>query len=287
MWCDQSRVSIDFNFVSASDGKVSVFDRGFLFGDSVYEVVRTYNSKIFHLKRHFLRLKRSAESLGFELPFTLDRLTDHLTQVKEGFSNTDCYIRMVVTRGAYEITLCPPEKIKPTVIVIAAKLPPWPVEFYKKGVSLVIVEVRRNSRGALNPMIKSGNYLNNVLAAMEARQNGAVDAVMLNSDGYVTESSTANIFIVKDEKLITPPVEAGILDGVSRFIVMELAKKANIPLEERLFGPEELHHADECFLTSTTRDIMPVCSVDDYKIPSPGKTTLALMGLFKNYTENR
>ncbi|MBU0755008.1 MAG: aminotransferase class IV, partial [Planctomycetes bacterium] len=195
----------------------------------------------------------------------------------------DCYLRVIVTRGAYGISLCPPDEIVPTTVIIAEALPPWPPEHYDLGITLVTVGIRRNSRGALNPMIKSGNYLNNVLATMEAKEAGAVDAVMLNGQGYVTESSTANIFFAKKGGLITPPLEAGILDGVSRHIVMGLAKEQGIPCTEKLFGPAELHGADECFITSTTREVMPVRRVDRHPYDAPGPITCRLLECYQNY----
>ncbi|MFH2001979.1 MAG: aminotransferase class IV [Planctomycetota bacterium] len=275
-------VSIDFKLVPAQEARVSVFDRGFLYGDSVYEVVRTYHGRPLAMDRHFQRLQRSASSLGFALPFEGRELKAHFEDLIRRLGEDDCYVRVVVTRGACDIALAPPEEVTPCTVVIAGPLPPWPEDHYENGISLVTVGIRRNARGALNPMIKSGNYLNNVLAAMEARQAGAVDAIMLNADGFVTESTSANIFLVKGGGLVTPPVEAGILDGVSRHLVMELARENTIPCSETLFEPEALHLADECFITSTTREVMPVRSVDGHPIPAPGVLTCRLMALYKD-----
>jgi len=283
MHFEQNLVSINFKITQNDNAHVSVFDRGFLFGDSVYEVVRTYERRLFHLDRHYQRLERSAQSLGFELPFDFSDLAKHLEMMVDRFKRDDCYLRIIVTRGVCDIALCPPKGVTPEVFVIAGELPNWPEEYYKKGISLMIVNIRRNLRGALNPMIKSGNYLNNVLATMEAKSAGAVDAVMLNAQGHVTESSTANIFIVNDNVLITPPEEAGILDGVSRYITIKLAADNDINCKEALFGPKILHEADESFLTSTTRDIMPIRKVDSFDIRSPGPITLRLMNLYRDY----
>lgn len=277
-------VSIDFKLLPAEDARVSVFDRGFLFGDSVYEVVRSYSGRLLAMERHFQRLARSAGSLGFALPFDCGKLRAHFEELVGQLGDENCYVRVVVTRGAYDIALAPPEEITPCTVVIAGPLPPWPDEHYEKGISLVTVVIRRNPRGALNPMIKSGNYLNNVLAAMEARQAGAVDAIMLNGDGHVTESTTANIFLVRGGELVTPPVEAGILDGVSRHMVIDLARENGIVCHESLFKPEDLHNADECFITSTTREVMPVSTIDGHEIPAPGPITRSMMSLYKTKT---
>ena len=199
----------------------------------------------------------------------------------------DCYLRIIVTRGAGEISLCPPTSVTPSTVVIAAALPPWPPAFYDEGISLVVVGIRRNLRGALNPMIKSGNYLNNILATLEARKAGAVDAIMLNAEGHVTESSTANVFIVKEGTLITPPEAAGILDGVSRHTVLELARREGMAVRLDLFDAEALREADECFLTSTTRDVMPVNRVDDATYPAPGPLTRRIMKLFREFTRRK
>lgn len=285
-YSEQTLVSVDLSLVPTFDASVSVFDRGFLFGDSVYEVIRTYGGRLFHYERHFHRLRRSANSLGFDLPFSQSDLEAHLGELVEKLGKDECYVRIVVTRGAYDVALNPPGEVKPTTVAIAAEMPTWPEEFFTKGITLVTVGIRRNPRGSLNPRIKSGNYLNNVLATMEAKRAGAVDAVMLNESGYVTESSTANIFVVEDGGLITPPEEAGILDGVSRFTVMELAFREGIRCDIKLFGPEALHGAEECFLTSTTREIMPVRRVDEFDIPSPGPVTSRLLELFRKFTRS-
>jgi branched-chain amino acid aminotransferase len=280
---DITLASIDFEIMPVKDARVSIFDRGFLFGDSVYEVVRTYDGRPLALERHFNRLKRSAQALGFDLPFDGATLAAHFSELVERLGRDSCYLRVIVTRGSYDIALCPPEKVKPSTVIIAGPLPPWPDEYYEKGITLVTVGIRRNPRGALNPMIKSGNYLNNVLATIEAREAGATEAVMLNAEGHVTESSTANIFFVKEGTLYTPPLEAGILDGVSRYVAMELAVRLAVDCTERLFGPEELHAADEVFLTSTTREVMPVREVDQKPIPSPGPVTTRLLREFREY----
>lgn len=277
---------MDFKLVPADEAKLSVFDRGFLFGDSVYEVVRVYGKKPLALDRHFIRLNRSSHAIGFELPFDYDALKEHFLEMVDRVDCNDAYIRIVVTRGAGDVALCPPEEVNPVTVMMAAELPPWPRDHYTKGVSLITVNVRRNLRGALNPMIKSGNYLNNMLAVMEAKKKGGSDCVMLNAKGRVTESSTANIFIVDARVLVSPPVEAGLLDGITRGIVLELAEKEGILCEERLFGVDELRAADECFLSSTTREVMPVCKVDEQPFAAPGPVTRRLMDLYRRFTGN-
>ncbi len=280
---DKTLVSVDFEITPSTKARVSIFDRGFLFGDSVYEVIRTYAAKPFALDRHYKRLGRSARALGFELPFDRSAIEAHTDELVSRLGMDDCYVRVIVTRGADGVTLHPPEYSTPCTVVIAGELPRWPADYYDKGISLVTVGVRRNLRGALDPMIKSGNYLNNVLASMEARRAGAVEGIMLNADGHVTESSTANLFIVKNGELITPPVEAGILDGVLRHLVLEFAKKEGIPCSQKLFGIDVMHNAEEGFITSTTRDIMPVRLIDGVRLSSPGPVTSRLMETLGRY----
>jgi branched-chain amino acid aminotransferase len=275
--------SIDFEIIPLKYARVSIFDRGFLFGDSVYEVVRTYGGRPLALERHYNRLKRSAQALGFDLPFDGATMADHFSELIERLDRDSCYLRVIVTRGNYDIVLCPPDEVTPSTVIIAGELPPWPDDYYEQGITLVTVGIRRNPRGALNPMIKSGNYLNNVLATIEAKEAGATEAVMLNAAGHVTESSTANIFFVKEGMLYTPPLEAGILDGVSRYMVMELALRFGIDCKEKLFESKELHAADEVFLTSTTREVMPVREMDQQPIPAPGPITSKLLAGFREY----
>ncbi len=280
---DSTVVSIDFKPVESGNAVVTVFDRGFLFGDSVYEVVRTYGRKPFAFERHYRRLRRSAESLGFALPFDKPQLRTHFNEMIGRLDRESSSLRVIVTRGAGELSLYPLKKPRPLTVVIAQALPNWPETYYRQGISLRVVDIRRNSRGALDPMIKSGNYLNNVLASMSAREAGAVDAVMLNAEGYVTESSTANIFMVMDGMLVTPPIEAGILDGVTRHVVLELAREHDIRCECRCFDARELERASECFLTSTTREVMPVCRLDDVAIPAPGPITTRVGELLREF----
>lgn len=280
-------VSVDFEVTDPGTARISVFDRGFLYGDSVYEVVRTYGGMFFAFGRHFRRLARSAEALGFALPFGEAALRRHCLDLARRRGPGDCYLRVIVTRGTCPVTLAPPEDPVPLTVVIAGPLPDWPEAYYTQGITLVTVGVLRNPRGALNPMIKSGNYLNNVMAALEARRAGAVDAVMLNTEGQVTESSTANIFMVSGGVLCTPPVEVGILDGISRHVVITLAEREGIPFEARPFGVEELHAASECFLTSTTREIMPVRRVDGYTYPAPGPFAARFMKAWRAYVAER
>jgi branched-chain amino acid aminotransferase len=278
-------ISIDFKITDPNKAHIPVLDRGFILGDSVYEAVATYDSKPFLLDRHYNRLARSAGSISMALPFTLDDLQEHLEQVLKTLGEPRSYVRIVVSRGAYDFHLEPSPNLTPRTIIMASSITPWPEEYFNKGIKVSVVSIRRNLAKALNPMIKSGNYLNNVLAIIEAQKAGFDDAIMLNHEGMVTESTTSNVFIVKKNELLTPPMEAGILDGVSRGVVFEIAKTNNISLKEIPLSVSDLMEADEAFLTSTTREVMPIHCIDDRFFKEERPLTLKLQVLFKDYVQ--
>jgi branched-chain amino acid aminotransferase len=269
---------INGRFLEEKDANVSVLDHGFLFGDSIYEVVRTVKGKLFGAERHLQRLHASAEGLGLRLPLMDSQFLDLMREMHKRKPESESYLRVIVTRGVGELDLHPASCNAPTVIGIAKPLPQWPAEAYSKGAKVIIADLRRNPKNATNPAIKSGNYLNNVLAVVEARAQNAIEAIMLNVQGNVSECTTSNVFIVSKGELHTPDLGEGLLSGITRGYVLELARKLKIKCAERAITREELLAADEVFITSTTRDIMPVALIGDAKVrQSPGPVTLRLM----------
>lgn len=279
-------VNINGALVPPDRAFVSVFDRGFLYGDSVYEVCRTYGGQLFELQAHLERLEASAARIGLELPMSsaaLGRQMAYTLEVAE--LPGEAYVRLIVTRGSGEISLDPAAAVNPTYIVIAKPLESPPAELYAKGAHIELVSVRRNPRIALDPAAKTGNYLNSILAVAEGKKRGAHESVMLDLEGSVTEGATSNVFLVKNGTLITPALEVGILAGVTRKLVLELARELEIPVEERRVQPEELERADEAFLASTIREILPIGSVGEHSVPVGGPVTAKLREAFKKRTE--
>lgn len=275
-------VIIDGEVREGDRRSVSVFDHGFLFGDSVYEVVRTRGGKLFELLPHLKRLRRSAAEIYLELPFTDDELAAEIERATAIAGNAESYVRIIVTRGTGELELSPASCGPPCRILIVKALVLPPERLYREGVHLAIVDRRRMHPHSLNPAAKTGNYLNNVLAIVEAKKRGADDAVMRNDDGYLTEGTTSNLFMVRGGKVRTPSLASGILEGITRGLVLRMLAEEGFPAEETLVGPEELREADEAFVTSTTRDVMPVGRVDDRPLPGPlpGPVTRRLMERF-------
>lgn len=256
-------VNMDGRLVPPEQAFVSVFDRGFLYGDSVYEVLRTYRGEPFELDRHLDRLENSASLIGLSLPWPRARLAEEVRRALAAAGNAESYVRLVVTRGAGEIGLDPSLARGAQVIIIAKELVTPPPSAYENGVKVALVGVRRNLREAIDPAAKTGNYLNNVLAMGEAQALGAFEALMLDREGRVTEASSANVFAVRAGELLTPPLEVGILEGVTRQGVLALARELSIPLREVGLRPEDLFTADEVFITSTTRELVPVVAIVD------------------------
>ncbi|HLG19666.1 MAG TPA: aminotransferase class IV [Bdellovibrionota bacterium] len=283
--------SLDFEIVPPEKAVVSVMDRSFLYGDSVYEVVRTYRGSVpFLLDRHFQRLCRSAERIRLKVPFTLEKLRDHINQCISKASNSETYIRIVVSRGEdIRFDLAPGNHLRPQLVLLVDQIKTFPKSFYDPGIHVALVSVRRNLREALDPNIKSGNYMNNVLALMEARDRGADDAVMLNADGFVTEGTTSNVFIVQGGVVKTPKAEAGILEGISRGLLKEIMTQGGIRFEEADFNEKEFLAADEIFLTGTVKELMPVARVNGQEVGkgSPGPMTHRLMEVWREEVERR
>ena len=296
-------VNLDGSLVAPSDAKVSVFDRGFLYGDSVYEVVRTYGGEPFELDAHLARLARSADRIGLVLKWDAARTTAEIARTlaaardfRRGQPDRDDadpeaapwnrgerYVRVVMTRGAGEIGLDPALAIDPVAVVIVQRLRGPPARAYREGVKAAIVGVRRASPEAVDPTAKTGAHLAHVLAVKEARDGGAHEAFLLDDRGYVTEGSSSNVFAVAEGRIRTPPVGAGILEGVTRGVVLRLARAEGIAVDEIPMRPEDLEAADEVFITSTLREIMPVTRLGDRAVGSghPGDVTWRLHAAFR------
>ncbi len=264
-------IYFDGKFVDEKDAKVSVFDHGLLYGDGVFEGLRTYDGRIFRLQGHIKRLYRSAKAIMLEIPVSMEEMSDIIIKTikKNGLKNS--YVRVVVTRGIGDLGLDPRKCSKPTVFVIASKIKLYPEEYYEKGLSVVTIATRRNLTESLNPAIKSLNYLNNILAKIEATNAGAMEGLLLNNEGYVAECTGENIFILDGNRLMTPPIYAGALDGITRDAVIQIGKNMGLDVQEKLLTRYDLYNADECFLTGTAAEIIPVSVIDGRKIGS-GKT---------------
>ncbi|MBI5675426.1 MAG: branched-chain-amino-acid transaminase [Nitrospirae bacterium] len=242
---------------------VSVFDHGFLYGDGVYETLRAYDGVLFKLNEHIERLFNSASLIKLKLPKTREEIRKAAYETLQANRLKEAYVRITVSRGAGPIGLDPRLCPQPTLVIIANPFKDYPPSYYKKGVKVAIVKTRRNFKRAIDPQIKSLNFLNNVLAKTEAINRGAYEAVMLNYRGYVAEGTISNIFFVKDKVLCTPSVEVGILDGITRRIILDVAKEMGVKVKEGRFRPDEIYEADEVFISNTTMEVMPVKEVDN------------------------
>jgi len=276
-------IFLNDRFVRKEDALISVFDHGFLYGDGVYETLRAYGRRIFRLRQHLARLRRSASLIGLDVPMVEEDLIPVLQEAMKRNDLSDAYLRITISRGEGSIGLDPRLCPHPTVVVMSQPLQPYPIELFNAGVSLAIVNTRRNLAAALPPMIKSLNFLNNILAKQEASRAGAFDGLMLNAEGHITECTTSNIFFVKNRCVHTPSAACGILDGITREIVLSLAREQEFPTEEGRYLPDALLEADECFLTNTTMEIMPVRDIDKRPIGNekPGPVTGRLRELFR------
>ncbi|HEY3446580.1 MAG TPA: aminotransferase class IV [Myxococcales bacterium] len=284
-------VNLDGTLVAPEQAVVSVFDRGFLYGDSVYEVVRTYRGVLFELPAHLDRLAESARRIALELPWPVPRLAAESKRTVNASGNPESYLRIVVTRGEGELGLDPALARGGRVVLIAQPLTTPPPEAYRSGVTLALVGAEatgRHLREAIDPAAKTGNHLNAVLAMKAARERGAYEALLVDAQGRVTEASSANVFAVRRGELATPPLGAGILEGVTRRVVLALAQQIGIPAAEAELWPDDLCRADEVFITSTTRELVPVTHLargekDTVTIGSgrPGPVTLRLLEAFR------
>jgi branched-chain amino acid aminotransferase len=282
------RIYINGKFYEKENAKVSVFDHGLLYGDGVFEGIRSYKRLVFKLKEHIDRLFESAKSIMLTIPLAKEQLIKAVIATLKENKLDDAYIRLVVTRGEGDLGLDPRKcRGMATVIIIADKITLYPKKFYDEGLKIVTVPTVRNLPEALNPQIKSLNYLNNILAKIEAANAGCDEAIMLDSLGYVAECTGDNIFTVKGGHLYTPPQCMGTLRGITRDSVIEIARKSRISVHEHVITRHEVYISDECFLTGTAAEVIPVVMVDGRLIGSgkPGKITLALIKKFKELTK--
>ncbi|MEC7276395.1 MAG: aminotransferase class IV [Bdellovibrionota bacterium] len=275
-------------FISPQEAKVSIFDRGFLYGDSIYEVTLTYKGKPFLVEEHLDRLWHSADGIGLSIQMKREELTRIIHEGARKLGLERQYIRIIITRGIGDLGLDPALGEEQTTLILFKELPALDTALYEKGVTLFTSEVLRNPKKSMDPSVKSGNYLNNVLAIKQAREAGAYDAVMLNAKGYVTESTSANIWMVLGESIITPPLEAGLLGGITRQKVMELGKAQGFDIKEQNFTVDTLKSANEVFITSSTREVLPVTQVDNQVIGLgvPGPKTKELHKHYKTFILN-
>jgi len=281
------KIYIDGQFYSKEDAKISVFDHGLLYGDGVFEGVRFYNGRVFKLSEHMDRLFDSARAICLEIPLAKQEVSRALLETIRQNGLRDGYVRLLVTRGVGNLGLTPEHCKTPTLIIIAATIALYPGEFYAKGLKVITCATRRVAPGALSPAIKSLNYLNNILARIEATQAGCAEALMLNEQGYVAECSGDNIFIVKRGRLSTPPITSGALGGITREIVFDLAAQAGIPAIEHELTRYDVFTADECFLTGTAAEIVPLVCLDGRPVGegTPGKITGTLIAGFHQLTQ--
>lgn len=281
------QIYINGKMVNREDAKISIFDHGFLYGDGVFEGIRSYNGRIFKLKEHIDRLYRSAKAIMLQIPISKEELIQDTLMTVRTNKIRDGYIRLIVTRGVGDLGLDPRKCKELSIVIIADKVSLYPKELYEIGLEVITVPTRRNIHEAISPSIKSLNYLNNILAKIEANNAGFSEAIMLNSDGYVCEATGENIFIVKENKLITPPTWAGILEGITRNQVMEIAKEKGIDCCEDVLTRYDLYNAQECFLTGTAAEIVPIIKIDGRQIGNgkPGHITLQLTEMFHQLTQ--
>ncbi|GGA40572.1 branched chain amino acid aminotransferase [Kroppenstedtia guangzhouensis] len=276
-------VYMNGNFVKKEEAAVSIFDHGFLYGDGVFEGIRVYGGNVFRLREHLERLYESARSILLDIPVGIEEMEDAVLETVRKNRLTDAYIRLVVSRGKGELCLDPAKCSNPQVIIIADQVKMFPQEQYDNGLKIITVPTRRNVPDALNPKIKSLNYLNNILVKIEANQAGVGEALMLNSDGYVAEGSGDNIFIVKRGILYTPPGYVGALDGITRRAIMDLCDRLGYVVKEQPFTRHDVYVADEAFLTGTAAEVIAVVQVDGRRIGEgkPGPITRHLLAEFR------
>ncbi|HEY3914197.1 MAG TPA: branched-chain-amino-acid transaminase [Verrucomicrobiae bacterium] len=282
------KVYIDGKFYDEKNAKISVFDHGLLYGDGVFEGIRAYNGRVFKLTEHIDRLFCSAKAILLDIPMSQREMTAAVVESCRRNKVRDGYIRLVVTRGAGTLGLNPNTCKRPSVIIIAGKIQLYPAELYKRGLDIITVATTRNLHSALNPAIKSLNYLNNILAKIEALNGGCEEAIMLNSEGFVAECTGDNIFIIKNGQIFTPPLSAGALYGITRGTVIDLTREAGMTVTEPNLTRYDLFNADECFLTGTGAEIIAVVKIDGRVIGTgkPGPVTESLVAKYHQLTQN-
>jgi len=283
------KVYIDGTFCDKEDAKVSVFDHGLLYGDGIFEGIRFYHGKVFRFKEHIDRLFDSARSICLQIPLSKEKLIEAVLETIRCNKLQDGYIRLIITRGIGNLGLDPARCSHPTIVIIADSIQLYPPEMYEKGLKVVTCATRQVSSAALSPMVKSLNYLNNIMAKIEAVQAGAGEGLMLNEQGFVAECTGDNIFIIKNGRMTTPPLAAGgALGGITRAVIFELAQNLHIPLNENDITRHEIFVADECFLTGTAAEVIPVIDLDSRPIGdgTPGPITRRLTQAFHQLTQS-
>jgi len=282
------QIYINGKLYAKEDAKISVYDHGLLYGDGVFEGMRAYGGKVFRLQQHLKRLWNSAQAIWLKIPITREAMAKAVNETLAANKLSDAYIRLVVTRGAGTLGLDPNRTSDPQVIIITDSITMYPPEFYTQGLELVTASSIRNHPAALSPRIKSLNYLNNILAKIEGLKAGCVEALMLNHKGEVAECTGDNIFIVRGRELATPPCDAGILEGITREAVMELGREAGLEVREVALTRHDIYVADECFLTGSAAEVVPVVKLDSRVLGNgePGPVTCDLIGRFRKLTRS-
>ncbi|HNP29810.1 MAG TPA: aminotransferase class IV [Nitrospirales bacterium] len=278
-------IFLNNEFVKKEEARISVFDHGFLYGDGVYETLRVYQGRIFLLERHLARLRRSCKLIGLTPPIKDDAWASIMTEMLIRNGLQDASLRVTISRGEGELGIDPGLCPRPTIVVMAKSVVTYPAHMREQGVRLQLVSVRRNPESAQSPQIKSLSFLNNILAKQEAAQAGAFDALMLNMDGHVTECTTSNFFFVSNHRLHTPSVACGILEGITREVVIALAGELEIDVEEGAYTAEDVLQADECFMTNTGLEIMAVSQIGKDPI-GQGRSGAITMALWRTFQEN-
>src|SRR5436190_9542530 len=279
------KIWIDGKLVDKSEAKISVYDHGLLYGDGVFEGIRVYSSKIFELEAHLDRLWNSAKAIRLQIPITRDEISKAMYETVKANNFTDCYIRLVVTRGVGDLGLDPKKCAKPSVFVISDLIAVYPKEMYEKGIAVITASVIRNHPNALSARVKSLNYLNNILAKIEANDAGVPEAIMLNHEGNVAECTADNLFIVRDGVVYTPTTYDGILEGVTRKVIIQLCAQLAIPLVEKTLQRHDLYIAEEMFLSGTGAEVIAVTKIDGRVIGSgtAGSLTRRVMEAFHKH----
>ncbi len=277
------KIYLDGNLVDSAEAKLSVFDHGVLYGDGVFEGIRLYGGNVFRLEEHLERLEYSAKAILLKLPLTRKEISDAVCATCRANNLTDGYIRLVVTRGVGDLGLSPWLCPKPSLFIIADKIALYPKEHYEKGLEIVTVATRRMSPAALSPAIKSLNYLNNIMAKIEARQAGALEAIMLNDQGFVAECTGDNVFVVHKGRIYTPSAQQGALKGITRDAIFAIAQEIGVPIEEHDMTRYDVWNADEVFLTGTGAEVIPVVKLDGREIGTakPGPVFAKILEAFR------
>jgi len=282
------KIWINNKIVDDKDAKVSVFDRGFLYGDGVFETMRSYNGVVFKLDEHLDRLFNSLKIVKIKIPYSKSLLKKQIYKLLKINRLNDAYIRITATRGTGAVGLAKIDCVIPTIVIIVKKFTPYSPKMYKNGVSAKIVNCRQNENSPVS-RIKSISFLNYILARLEAKENGFDDAIMLNSKGAISEATISNVFLVKGKRLITPPLKSGILPGITRRIILKLAAKAGLKPKEEIVTPKAFYNADEVFLTNSLMEVMPVVKVDNRIIGkgNPGVFTRRIHLEYKKRTNDK